>query len=86
MKQSNARSEAVMAKQRQQISELQTASVEQSAGESHSSKLQTELGIVKRQLEKKDIEINSLTDRLAAHKGSLEEAEQRASTAEAVVS
>ena len=75
-----------MAKQKQQISELQAASVEQSSGESHSSKLQTELGMVKRQLEKKDIEINSLTDQLVTHRGSLEEAEQRASTAEAVVS
>ena len=75
-----------MAKQKQQISELQATSAEQSSGESHSSKLQTELGMVKRQLEKKDIEINSLTDRLAAQKSSLEEAEQRASTAEAVVS
>lgn len=75
-----------MAKQKQQISELQATSVEQSSGESHSSKLQTELGMVKRQLEKKDVEMNSLTDRLAAQKSSLEEAEQRASTAEAVVS
>ena len=75
-----------MAKQKQQISELQANSAEQSSGESHSSKLQTELGMVKRQLEKKDIEMNSLTDRLAAQKSSLEEAEQRASTAEAVVS
>ena len=75
-----------MAKQKQQISELQATSAEQSSGESHSSKLQTELGMVKRQLEKKDVEMNSLTDRLAAQKSSLEEAEQRASTAEAVVS
>lgn len=75
-----------MAKQKQQISELQATSAEQSSGESHSSKLQTELGMVKRQLEKKDIEMNSLTDRLAAQKSSLEEAEQRANTAEAVVS
>ena len=75
-----------MAKQKQQISELQATSAEQSSGESHSSKLQTELGMLKRQLEKKDVEMNSLTDRLAAQKSSLEEAEQRASTAEAVVS
>lgn len=75
-----------MAKQKQQISELQATSAEQSSGESHSSKLQTELGMVKRQLEKKDVEMNSLTDRLAAQKSSLEEAEQRANTAEAVVS
>ena len=74
-----------MAKQKQQISELQVASMEQSAGEAHSSKLQTELGVVKRQLEKKEIEINSLTDQLAGHKNSLEEAEQRANTAEAIV-
>jgi len=60
--------------------------MEQSTGESHNSKLQTELGMVKRQLEKKDIEINSLADQLAAHKNSLEEAEQRASTAEVIVS
>lgn len=42
--------------------------------------------MVKGQLEKKNIEISSLTDRLEAHKSSLEEAEQRASTAEAIVS
>ena len=75
-----------MAKQKQQISELQAASMEQSSGESHNSKLQTELGVVKRQLEKKEIEINSLTDQLAGHKSGLEEAEQRANTAEAIVS
>lgn len=75
-----------MAKQKQQISELQAASMEQSTGESHNSKLQTELGMLKRQLEKKDIEINGLIDQLAAHKSSQEEVEQRASTAEAIVS
>ena len=75
-----------MAKQKQQISELQAASMEQSASELHSSKLQTELGVVKRQLEKKDIEINSLTNQLAGHKSTLEEADQRANTAEAIVS
>lgn len=75
-----------MAKQKQQIGELQAASMEQSAGESHSSKLQTELGVVKRQLEKKEVEINSLNDQLAGHKSRLEEAEQRVNTAEAIVS
>ena len=75
-----------MAKQRQQISELQATSMEQSTGESHSSKLQTELGVVKRQLEKKDIEISNLMDRLGGHKSGLEEAEQQASTAESIVS
>lgn len=75
-----------MAKQKQQISELQAGSVEQSTGESHNSQLQTELGMMKRQLEKKDIEINSLTDQLAVHKNSLEEAEQRANMAEVTVS
>ena len=75
-----------MAKQRQQISELQAASMEQSTGESHNCKLQTELGVVKRQLEKKDVEISSLMDKLGGYKSSLEEAEQRANTAEAIVS
>lgn len=86
LRQTNARNEAVLAKQKQQISELQAASMEQSSSESHSSKLQTELGVVKRQLEKKDIEINNLTDQLTAHKSSLEEAEQRANAAETTVS
>ena len=86
LRQSTARSEAVVAKQKQQISELQASSTEQSVGELHNSKLQTELGTLKRQLEKKQIEMNGLTDQLVAHKSSVEEAEQRACTAEAIVS
>ena len=86
LKQSNARSEAIVTKQRQQISELQVASVEHSASETHNSKLQTELGLAKRQLEKKAAEVNSLCYQLESQRNNVEDVEQRASTAETIVS
>lgn len=86
MKQSNARNEAIVTKQRQQISELQAASVEHSTSETHNSKLQTELGLAKRQLEKKATEVNTLHDQLESQRNNAEDAEQRASTAETIVS
>ncbi|XP_065919091.1 coiled-coil domain-containing protein 170-like [Dysidea avara] len=84
LKQSNARSEAIVTKQRQQISELQVASVEHSASETHNSKLQTELGLAKRQLEKKAAEVNSLCYQLESQRNNVEDVEQRASTAETI--
>jgi len=60
--------------------------VEHSTNETHNSKLQTELGLSKRQLEKKAAEVNSLHDQLESQRNNVEDAEQRASSAETLVS
>jgi len=60
--------------------------VEHSTSETHNSKLQTELGLAKRQLEKKAAEVNTLHDQLESQRNNAEDAEQRASTAETIVS